>query len=242
MADRPANAMVDEVTARVRQALGTDLKSVVVFGSAAEDRLRPTSDVNVLFVLGAFDPPKIEAARGALAAAAAAVRLDPMLILESEIPDAAEAFAVKFSDILRRRRVVFGPDPFANLSIARAAQVRRVRQVLLNVLLRLRRAFALGANDARALSDVVASSAAPLRAAANTLRELAGQAALPPREALAAFVKETGVPGGDDLVARISEARDHPLGSEAAAAAVTGMIRLAEALRTAAAALREDAR
>jgi hypothetical protein len=38
-----------------RDAFGDRLISVVLFGSAAEGRLRPTSDVNVIVVLQAFD-------------------------------------------------------------------------------------------------------------------------------------------------------------------------------------------
>jgi hypothetical protein len=165
-----------------------------------------------------------------------------MFLLESEISDAAEAFAVKFSDIGKRRRVVFGPDQFATMKVERPAQIRRLRQVLLNLILRLRRALALGAIGGADLSGVAANAAGPLRVAATTLRDLTSQPPLAPREALAAFVDDERIPGGDQVVARISEARDHPLGDGAAQATIVGMIGLADALRRKAAALREDGR
>ena len=50
---------------------------------------------------------------------------------------------MKFADIVRRHRVLHGVDPFAGVTISRAAAVTRVRQVLLNLVLRLRASYAL---------------------------------------------------------------------------------------------------
>src|SRR5262245_29343009 len=83
-----------------RQTLGADLHSVVLYGSAAEGRLRPTSDVNLLMVLSSFDAAKAGALRGPFLLAEAAIHLKAMLLLESEVQPAVEAFAQKFSDIL----------------------------------------------------------------------------------------------------------------------------------------------
>ena len=43
------------LVAAAREALGHTLESIVLYGSAAEGRLRPASDVNVIFVLTSFD-------------------------------------------------------------------------------------------------------------------------------------------------------------------------------------------
>src|SRR5262245_38266709 len=81
-------------------ALGPDLRSIVLYGSAAEGKLRKTSDVNVMVVLAAFNPERVDKLREPLRAAHAAVELEAMFLLEKEIPAAVEAFAVKFADIL----------------------------------------------------------------------------------------------------------------------------------------------
>jgi predicted nucleotidyltransferase len=115
LADLPAPVarVLEEVLAAARGALGDDLHAAVLFGSAAEGRLRPTSDVNLIFVLEGFDPVRVEALRGQLSLAQAAVRLAPMFLRRDEVQAAAEAFAQKFADIGRRHRVLLGPDPFA---------------------------------------------------------------------------------------------------------------------------------
>src|ERR1700731_2613084 len=94
------------------EIFGSDLRSVVLYGSGAEGRLRPASDVNLILVFSAFDPQKAAAIRAPYAAGEAAVRLTAMFLLESELHSACELFPQKFSDVLRRRRVLHGPDPF----------------------------------------------------------------------------------------------------------------------------------
>ena len=96
-------------------AFGADLRAVVLFGSAAEARLRATSDVNLVVVLRRFERAQAEQLQRPLRVAQAAARLTPMFLLESEVPMAAEAFAVKFDDILHRRALLFGTDPFEQL-------------------------------------------------------------------------------------------------------------------------------
>ena len=87
-----------------RDALSDDLVSAVLFGSAAEGRLGPTSDVNLLLVLRTFTPDKIVPMRDAFLTAEAAIKLRAMFVLEDELSTAAEFFAQKFADILRGTR------------------------------------------------------------------------------------------------------------------------------------------
>jgi predicted nucleotidyltransferase len=190
-------------------ALGPDLRSVVLFGSAAEGRLRLTSDVNLVLVLGAFDAARADGLREPLRLARAGLRLAPMFLLESEIDEARVAFANKFMDIGKRHRVLHGSDPFAALEIPRAAAIARLRQVLLNLLMRLRGRYLAESLREEQLALVAAELAGPLRAAAATLLTLEGRAAASPRDALAAVAAEIGDGGRfEGVLAALSQARE----------------------------------
>jgi predicted nucleotidyltransferase len=203
--------MLDDFVAAGRRALGSDLISVVLFGSAAEGRLSPTSDVNVLLVMRKFGP--VGELRGAYLAAEAAVKLRAMYVLESELPAATELFAQKFADILRRRRVLFGPDPFVAARIPRAAEIFRVRQVLLNLTLRLREACVARGDRPEQISRLLADAVGPVRAACAILLELEGAAAGDGEAALTAVAASCGEA---ELVARLRAAHDgQMLGDEA---------------------------
>jgi len=188
-------------------ALDSNLRSIVLFGSGAENRLRPTSDVNVAVILRAFDAERIAALSETLVATRAAVRLNVMWLLEDEIAYAAEAFAVKFADILRRRRVLYGSDPFQNLSVPREMAIARLRQVLMNLIMRLRASYAMHSQHEERLAALVADAAGPLRASAAEILELEGSPAPAPREALEKIART--IPGGnwDQVFAAIREAR-----------------------------------
>ena len=180
----PVARVIQDVVEAAIAALGDTVRSVVLFGSAAENRLRATSDVNLLVVLTRFDAARIESMTAVLQRAHAAVRLGVMWLTEDEIPSASEAFAVKFADIVRRHRVLAGVDPFEGLSISRQAAVTRLRQVLLNTILRLRASYALESDHDERLAVLLADAAAPLRASAAEILELEGRPAPSAREAL----------------------------------------------------------
>ncbi len=188
-------------------ALGDDLLSMVLFGSAAEGRQRPTSDVNVLLLLKRFDRARVDQLREPLRLAHAAIRLSPMFVLRDELEPATRAFAVKFREIKRRHVLLHGSDPFATIEVSRASSVLRLRQELLNLALRLRQTYMLRSLREEQLVFAIADAAGPLRAAAATLSELSGQPPLPPKEALERLAREIR-PADDGLLAAISRARE----------------------------------
>jgi len=55
-------AITTFVTAAL-QIFREDLRSVILYGSGAEGRLRPTSDINLVLFLSSFDPAKAAAIR-----------------------------------------------------------------------------------------------------------------------------------------------------------------------------------
>jgi len=191
-----------------KAAFGERLSSVVLFGSAAEGRLRATSDVNLIVVLKEFFQADVEKLAPALNIARAAIRLEPMFLLVSEIAPAAECFAQKFADIARRRHVLHGPDPFANVAIPRAAEIFRLKQVLLNLILRLRESFAVRAGSEDQVALLLADTAGPLRACAATLLQLETGNIHTPKEALDLVVQSSGKPEWQRALGNVSEVRE----------------------------------
>ena len=224
-------AALDLFVTAVRSAFGSDLSSIVLFGSAAEGRLRPTSDVNVIVVLSVFDAAKAAAMREPFTAVRAAVKLRPMYLLRSEVSEAAEAFAQKFADVRRRRRVLFGEDPFAALAVSRPAEIFRLRQVLLNLTLRLRAAYVAAVRTDDQLALTVAEMAGPLRSCAATLLELEGHPAHSPKEALDQIATSL-LPDAEDVLSKVSAARaTGALPPDTAAALLLRLADLAAAMR-----------
>jgi len=226
-----------------RTVLGEELRAIVLYGSAAEGRLRKTSDVNVIVVLSAFDASIVDGLREPLRTAHAAVALEAMFLLESEIASAVEAFAVKFADVLQRRLVLFGDDPFVGMAPSRGAEITRLRQVVLNLVLRLRQRYLLRSLRAEQAAALVADTAGPIRTCAEALLELEGKPAPSPKEALERVAKELPDAGWDEVLKNMSQARETgELPSEVAANTVLRLLELATAIQRRAEALRQDER
>jgi predicted nucleotidyltransferase len=227
----PVARGLEDFVQEARTALGDTLQSIVLFGSAAENRMRATSDVNVVVVLSAFDHARVTALRPALERAHAAIRLEILWLLATEVTAAAEAFAVKFTDIARRHRTLHGPDPFAGLTVSRQATIARLRQVVLNQLLRLRATYAADGPREERLALRIADAAAPLRVSAAEILELEGGPALAPRDALAKITEGWSAPSRDAVLAAISEAREkRHLEPGAAGPVLLGLVDLADYL------------
>jgi predicted nucleotidyltransferase len=224
---------------QARSAFANDLRAVVLYGSGAEGKLRATSDVNLVLVLSDFDQQKADRLREPLRLAEAAIRLRVMFLLESEVAPAMEAFAVKFADIVRRRRVLFGDDPFAGISISRGDSIVRLKQILLNLTLRLREAYIARGLREEQLVAMIADMAGPLRSCAATLLELEGKPAESPKESLHQVA--ASLPDGAERaeeVSRISEARQEgTLAPGVAAPTLFHLIEVASSMRTRADAL-----
>lgn len=238
-----AERVLTSLVERARAALGPTLDAIILFGSAAEGRLRPTSDLNIIFVLTAFERERIDALKDAIRVAHAAVELSPMFLLRDELPAAANAFAAKFHDIVRRHRVLWGNDPFAGLTISKNRLAARLEQVLLNLQLRLRAAYVTRSLFEEQLVKVAADAAGPLRAAAATLLELEGGGTLPPKEALAHVAGSLDGESHAQAVRQLSEARERRiLPPGAAPNLVLALIELAGGMHARASRVREAVR
>ena len=223
---------LDLFVAAAQTAFGDDLAAAVLFGSAADGQVRATSDVNLLLLLKRFTPQTADALRGSLRLAHAAIDLQVMFLLERELTQAADAFAVKFADIIARHRVLLGNDPFASLHTSRDAMLRRLRQVLLNQQVRMRERYMLLSLNEEQLAGAIADAAAPLRAAAASLAQLEGKPAQSGKQALEAFVEQLGEPALHTALQAMSKARETArLAPGQALPAFTGLMAITEHLR-----------
>lgn len=204
----PIAEVLNRFLQSAREAFGPDLLSVVLFGSAAEGKLRATSDLNLILVLTAFHQAKADLLREPLRVAQTAIELRPMFLLKDEIPHAARSFAPKFADIRRRRAILFGEDPFASLTIPRQAEIRQLRQQLLNLMLRLRAAYVARSLREEQLSLLIAGALGPLRSYAAILLDLEGRPAASPSEALQSIGAELAIPDWPQLSASLAATQE----------------------------------
>jgi predicted nucleotidyltransferase len=200
--------VLTDVLRKAREVFTDDLLSAVLFGSAASGQMRPTSDVNLLLVLKRLDFSAGERLSETLRLAEAAIGLKVMFLLETEVADAATAFALKFADIIERHVPLYGRNPFAALTVSRGAKIFRLKQVLLNLVLRMREAFIRSVGEEKRRVLLIADFAAPLRSAAVILLELENaQPAASPKGALEQVAAGIDPAGFGEALATLTAAR-----------------------------------
>jgi predicted nucleotidyltransferase len=166
-----------ELKGALESALGTNLVSLVVYGSAARGGYRPgQSDVDVILVLRDTSREALAKIANALQVARYAARIECMILVEGEIGASADAFPLLYDDVVRHHVVVHGSDPFAGLVVSDHWKRVRIEQELREALIRLRRAVvdAMGAKDA--MAGAVIRKAKQIRAPLYALFQLQGVA------------------------------------------------------------------
>lgn len=203
--------IIDEFVLAARTAFENNLSAAVLYGSAAEGKQRPTSDVNVILVLFSFEQSQVDALRQGLRLAQSSVQLNVMFLLSDEIPAAVRSFAPKFADVMRRRVILYGEDPFSGISVPRDAEIRQLRQQLLNLILRMRSTYAARSLREEQLAIFLANNVGAIRGLARILLDLQGRPA-GSQEALLRIGDDLGVPEWSGVLRAMDQIQATQLG------------------------------
>jgi hypothetical protein len=134
--------------------------------------------------------------------------------------------------------VLHGSDPFASVTVPDAALLRRLKQVLLNLQIRLRERYVLISLREEQLGRVIADAAPPLRASAASILQIEGNPAPSPKKALERLVAGFNDPALTDVLNAMTHVRGgDPLEPGDAPKALMDLMRLTEQLRARADAL-----
>src|SRR5271163_434461 len=107
----PMADVVTQLVEKLRKALGPDLVSAVLYGSAAIGDYRDKfSDYNVLCVLKTVAPPQLRATEPIFRWWREQGNPSPLLLTEHELRTSTDCFPVEFHDIREHHKILHGPD------------------------------------------------------------------------------------------------------------------------------------
>jgi hypothetical protein len=148
-----------ELVERLTKAHGANLKSVLLYGSAATagkiDADRPKK---VLVVLDLITPIELKAAHSVAEWWRGEGNPVPVYFTSEEIADSSDVFPIEFIDMSEVRRVLHGTDPFDGLDIPTQNLRHQLEYELRAKLLRLRRLYIPAARNANELARLMAGS------------------------------------------------------------------------------------
>jgi hypothetical protein len=110
--------LISDFVSRLRAAAGTNLRSVILYGSAAGgDYVPDYSDLNLLCLLGDTSFAAIQALAATVAWWTKQKHRVPLLMSEEELRRSADVFAVEFLDMKQSYRVLWGADVLKQLAV-----------------------------------------------------------------------------------------------------------------------------
>lgn len=150
---------LDQLVEKLRKALGPDLISVVLYGSAAVgDYHEKFSDFNVLCVLRQITPAQLSSTGPIFRWWREQGNPSPLLLTEHEVRTSTDCFAVEFHDIKEHHRILHGADVVSSLEIETCFYRAQVEHDLRAKLLRLRQKASGVLADKTVLSRLLVDS------------------------------------------------------------------------------------
>jgi predicted nucleotidyltransferase len=182
---------LERLCAHLQEAFGEQLVSVVLYGGLAKGEYVPeTSDVNVMVVLGEVTVAALDKAAPIVQGGVRDFRLAVLVLSEDDLRRSTDVFPVKFLDMQRHHRVLWGKEVLADLNIAHDHLRLRCAQEMKNLLLRLRQFYLQRAHLPELIEGTLTRSLSSLLTSLNVLVELrTGQTAASKRAVIEAAEK-----------------------------------------------------
>ena len=150
---------LDQLVLKLKQALGQELVSVILYGSAASgDHQEKFSDYNVLCVLNRLTRTELAASETVFRWWRDQGNPTPLLLTSNEVETSTDCFAIEFHDIKESHRLLFGADVVSALTVDNSFYRAQVEHELRAKLLRVRQKASAILSDTDALRRLLADS------------------------------------------------------------------------------------
>jgi hypothetical protein len=150
---------LEELVQRLSAAHGDNLKSIVLYGSAAApEPVNEGRPKRILIVLDRITPDELKAAHSVAEWWREIGNPIPVFFSSEEVADSSDVFPIEFIDMSRVRRLLYGKDPFDGLTISSQNLRHQLEYELRAKLLRLRRLYIPASRNANQLARLMAES------------------------------------------------------------------------------------
>ena len=154
-----AEQNLTDLVTRLKNAAGSNLLSVILYGSAATEEFHPGhSDLNVLCIMQSLGRDNLSKLHPASAWWAKKKHPVPLFLTLNELRHSADIFALELLDIKAACRILYGEDVIVSLRIPMDLHRAHVERELRNNTLRLRQHYLMHPADSRKTRELMTSS------------------------------------------------------------------------------------
>ena len=187
---------LSELVTRLKQASGTNLRAVVLYGSAVDHDFREHSDLNVLCIFHRLEGTDVESIRPVGLWWWQRGHPTPLLFTLEELRDSADVFSIELLDMKARHRILAGEDVLAELQVPMVLHKLQVERELRTNVIRLRQSFLRWRGRRSELAVLLIASASSFGTLfRHALMALGQQAEISVREAADQIARLSGLDG-----------------------------------------------
>jgi predicted nucleotidyltransferase len=201
---------LDEFVQKLKAAAGDNLRAVILYGSAATEEFHAKhSDLNLLCVVRETDAAHLEAMHGAVEWWMRRGQRPPLVFTLDELRRSADIFTIELLDMKARRRVLYGEDLLADISVPLRYHAIQVEHELRTDWLRLRQAILAAPRKHKVYLEIMTASFSSFAALfRHALVALGEPPAETKREAIERMAKFAGAdPAGFHTILAIREGK-----------------------------------
>jgi predicted nucleotidyltransferase len=151
--------LIKEFVDKMKVSAGSNLVSIVLYGSAAEGEFHPEySDLNLLCLMRDVSLASLNKTAGVTAWWRGKRHRPPLVLTPEELNASADVFSIEFSDMKQRYRVLHGEDLLRSLEVPMAHHREQLEYELREKLILLRQHLLLAGTDEKQLWEVMLHS------------------------------------------------------------------------------------
>ena len=172
---------LEELVSQLQKVYGAQLRTVVLYGSAAAgEHIPKRSDYNVLVIVDELTMQHMRAEAAVARAWAEAGNPPPLTLTLAEWQGSADIFPMEYADILERHRVLHGTPPFEGIAVDRDHLRLQLEHEAMGKLLKLRQGILASGGSEKAQIDLLAASLSTIMVIFRAVERLHG--AVPPTD------------------------------------------------------------
>jgi hypothetical protein len=168
---------LDELVAQLQKVYGAQLRTVVLYGSAAAgEHIPKRSDYNVLVIVDELTMQHMRAEAAVARACGEKGNPPPLTLTLAEWRGSADIFPMEYADILERHRVLHGTPPFDGIKVDHEHLRLQVEHEAMGKLLKLRQGILASGGESKAQLELLAASLSTIMVIFRAFERLHGAA------------------------------------------------------------------
>ncbi len=172
---------IEELVAQLQKVYGAQLRSVVLYGSAAAgEHIPKRSDYNVLVIVDELTMQHMRTGAAVARAWGEDGNPPPLTLTADEWRGSSDIFPMEYADILERHRVLYGSPPFDGISVNRRDLRLQLEHEAMGKLLKLRQGVLAAGGESKAQLELLAASLSTIMVIMRAVQRLNGE--VPPTD------------------------------------------------------------